>query len=207
MFPKEKVNLYAINGSLHKAEDAHHIAGEHIAILATCRVVYDEAKPIFYNRTEFCIHTRDEYWLNLWGIEQYVEVFGAEHDLDPPDPDSWNEHNPWLQDPRSIVPVSNIRILTLDMECSTGASPRRWTWTAQLRYTLKCATNITRLHITLKPPYDQERFAQGETDIALEILGQAVRCGGIVTADMSLSLGSMGFNSDGYWRFLAGLRG
>lgn len=209
MFPRAKFHIYAINGSLHKEEHRHYTVGECVAVLATCRAIYEEAKPVLYNRTEFCILMRDEYWLHSWDELTYKDVFGCDDVRESPDPHAWIAHNPWLLDPRSIVPVSNIRILTLYMSCTGSLKARNWTWTAQLRHTLLSATKITKLHIDLDTPHegDRENFNQSETNLALDILGQTIKCDGIVTAAMDPSLGIIGFDSEHYWKMLTGFKG
>lgn len=65
MFPRDKLDVYAITGSLHKAEDAHHVAGDHVGVFATCRTIYAEVKSVLYANTKFCIQIRDQYWLHI----------------------------------------------------------------------------------------------------------------------------------------------
>jgi hypothetical protein len=159
MFPPDEFDVYAIKGSLHKAEWPHHVPGDHVAILATCRTIYTEAKAILYYNTTFCIHLRDQYWLHertqMWyDPDEYLEEFGLESVLDEPNSDDWIEHKPWLQDPHSIVPVSNIRSLSLDIECNTKMTAQKPTWTGQLKHTLRGASNIRKLYIALINPED-----------------------------------------------------
>jgi hypothetical protein len=206
MFPRDKFDVYAIKGSLHKAADVHHIAGDHVAILTTCRTIYIEAKPVLYSNTEFCIHVRNQYWLHLWSTEIYEETFEVEDFLDEPQSGEWNGYNPWLQEPRSIVPIDNVRTLTLAIECSAGASSHDWTWTGQLRHTLRGASNIQKLHIRIKDPYEDHQF-QATTDLMMGILGQCIRCRGVVTAELDLALGSENFDSRSYYKMLDGFKG
>ena len=56
VFPRDKPDIYAIKGSLHKAEHVHHVAGDHLSILTTRCIIYIEAEPILYDNTEFCTH-------------------------------------------------------------------------------------------------------------------------------------------------------
>lgn len=208
MFPLDEVNIYAVQGSLHKSEDAHHIAGDHVAILATCRTIYTEAKPILYNQTKFCIHMRDQFWLNFWDCAAYEAKFSTDASVTPKT-EEWTEYNPWLQDPRSIVPVRNIRNLSFDIECGTTSIGRQWTWTAQLKHTLLEATNIAKLHIALRPPFDDNDMTldQHETDLILESLKQTVKCRGTVTGELALSLGNDKFDPKSYFKMLAGYKG
>lgn len=61
MFLLDVFKVYAINGKLHKAADAHHLAGDYTTILTTCRAIYTEAKPVLYTNMEFIIHVKDDY--------------------------------------------------------------------------------------------------------------------------------------------------
>lgn len=142
MFPRDKLDVYAIKGSLHKVEHMDHVADDHLAILTTCRAIYAEAKPVMYSNTEFCVHIRDHYWLQFWDNEYYDDVFEAEDYLEEPHSALWAQWNPWLQDPRSIVPLDNVRILTVAAECSTGGSACNYTWTGQFKQNLRAASNI-----------------------------------------------------------------
>jgi hypothetical protein len=206
MFPAGKIDVYAIRGSLHKAEDAHPVAGDHVAILATCRTIYSEAKPVLYANTEFCIHLKDGYWLHFWTSEKYLDTFEVRDEGVAPGADDWIEHNPWLENPCSIVPINNVRVLTLDIQANASAEGRRSTWTGQLKHTLREARQIEKLHLTIDCDNDWS-FSQDETNDTLRIVGQIVRCGGTVTGNMGLSLGSEGFASAGYYEMLAGLKG
>jgi hypothetical protein len=112
MFPTDKFNINAVRGSLHKPEDTYTIAGDHVAILATCRTIYTEAKPVLYANTEFYIRIQDRYWLHYWSSDAYVRTFDVETHDDEPEQSQWIAQNPWLEDPRSIVPINNVRVLS-----------------------------------------------------------------------------------------------
>jgi hypothetical protein len=206
MFPLAHCDMYAIKGCLHKAEEACYVAGDHVAILASCRTIYNEAKPVLYSNTSFSIYIRDNYWLHTEDDEQVMEMFDLETMFHEPDSDDWIEHNPWLQDPRSIVPVSKIRTLTLAIECNSTVAAQKRTWTGQLKHTLRGAPNIRRLHLALMDPL--EGFVHQEsTDRTLRDLGQIIRCRGVVTASMDPRLGSMRFDTTSYYQMLATCKG
>lgn len=206
MFPRDKLDVYAIKGSLHKAEHVHHVASDHLAILTTCRTIYTEAKPVLYVNTEFCLHIRDHYWLHFWDTEHYEETFDVEDFLEEPLSSQWNQWNPWLQDLRSIVPLDNVRILTLAVECSTGGPACNYTWTGQFKHSLRAASNIQKLHIELKIPYEESPDQQ-TTDFMFELFEYHIKCRGTVTAEMELALGSTDFDSASYYRMLDHYKG
>jgi len=206
MFSRDKLDVYAIKGSLHKTEHVDHVASDHLAILTTCRTIYAEAKPVLYNNTEFCIHIRDHYWLHFWDNEHYEDVFEVEDYLEEPHSSLWAQWNPWLQDPRSIVPLDNVRILTVAAECSTSDSACNYTWTGQLKHTLRAASNIRKLHIELKVPYEESPDQQ-TTNFMLELFEYHIKCRGTVTAEMELALGSVKFDSASYYRMLDHFKG
>jgi len=206
MFPVDKLDVYAIKGSLHRAEDAHHGAADHLAILKTCRAIYTEAKPILYNNTEFVIHIRDHYWLHFYDNEDYEEMFNVDDYLQEPQPYDWNELETWLQDSCSIVRLDNVRNLTLAAECSTGRSEYCYTWTGQIKHTLRSASNIRKLHIKLKLPFEKS-LLQYTTDFMFELLEYHIKCRGPVTAEMDLALGSTKFDSGSYYKMLDSFKG
>ena len=206
MFPRDELDVYAVKGSLHKAEHVDHVASDHLSILTTCRTIYNEAKPVLYNNTEFCVHIRDHYWLHFWDNEHYEEMFDVEDYLEEPHASLWAQWNPWLQDPHSIVPLDNVRILTLAAECSTGGVACNYTWTGQLKHTLRTASNIQRLHIKLKVPYE-EGPDQRTTNFMFELFEYHIKCRGTVTAEMELALGSTKFDSASYYKMLDHYKG
>ncbi|KAM0709679.1 hypothetical protein Q7P35_003719 [Cladosporium inversicolor] len=206
MFPRDRLDVYAIKGSLHKAEHVHHVAGDHLAMLTTCRTIYTEAELVLYENTEFCLHIRDHYWLHFWDTEHYEETFEVEDYLEEPHSYLWAQWNPWLQDLRSIVPLDNVHILTLAVECSTGGSACSSTWTGQFKHSLRAASKIQKLHIELKNPYEESPHQQ-TTNFMFELFEYHINCRGTVTAEMDLVLGSTKFDSASYYRMLDHFKG
>lgn len=206
MFPCERVDIYAITGSLHKKENARYISGGHLAILRTCRTIYTEAKPVLYGNSEFCIHIQDYYWLHMWTRYHYEEVFDVEDFHEEPHPFQWRLRNPWLQDPRSIVPLDNVCVLTLAAECNMGETEHTYTWTGQIKQTLRAASNIQKLHIELRSPNGDE-LSQDATDLMLEHFANYIRCHGTVTAEMESALGAIEFDSGSYYKMLDRFKG
>ena len=205
MFPPERVDIYAIKGSLHKTEDASFDAGDYLAILTACRALYAEAKPVLYNNSEFCIHIRDHYWLHMWEPDDIYDMFNVGSYLHEPEPADWIECNPWLQDPCSIVPVTNIRVLTLVVECSTSMTAYNYTWTGQMKRSFLEASSVQKLHIEFKTTQGYTP-SQHATDLMFGDLGRCIRCRGTVTAEMDLALGSTNFNTRSYYRMLDGFK-
>lgn len=154
----------------------------------------------------FCIHIRDHYWLHFWDNDHYEDTFEVEDYLEEPHASLWAQWNPWLQDPPSIVPLDNVRILTLAAECSTGGVACNYTWTGQFKHTLRAASNVQKLHIELKIPYE-ESPDQRTTDFMFELFEYHIKCRGTVTAEMELALGSTKFDSGSYYRMLDHYKG
>jgi hypothetical protein len=180
MFPAESITIHAIRGRLHMDEDGHVDAGDHVAILATCRTIYEEAKPVLYTNIEFVICLRDQYWLHIWHPDNYVDVFGMGEDSEP-DSNDWIAENPWLEDPRLLVPLNNVRKLSLAIEANANAEGEKRTWTEQLKNTLETLGTLrscispsiahlswgstkkkpTRLYASLGRPSDAVRTRRG----------------------------------------------
>jgi hypothetical protein len=53
MFPRETIILFTVRDQLEKNANANCSAGDYVAILATCRTIRDEAKPVLYANTHF----------------------------------------------------------------------------------------------------------------------------------------------------------
>jgi hypothetical protein len=205
MFPTEPISVHAIRGRLHKLENEHIDAGDHVAILATCRTIYEEAKPVLYTNIEFVMYVQDQYWLHFFSPEDYTFVFEVDEDMEP-DLNDWTTQNPWLENPRSVIPLDNVRLLALVIEANASAEGRQWTWTEQLKHTLHEARHIQKLHIALECS-SEEGFDQNETDETLRIVGETLRCSGTITGNMHTSAGSAGFASASYYHMLAGFGG
>jgi hypothetical protein len=198
MFPRDKVNVYAINGRLHKSADAHHSAGDHTAMLATCRTIYAEAQPVLYNNTIFDIQVKNCYWTEEWTEADLKEVYGV----------NWeSESDDWLENTHSLVPINQVRRLTLSVEVSSlEPEETEETWTEQLKNELRGVWSLQSLQISLRANSD-EHMSQSETDRVLRIISQTIKCGGAVAGEMDPSLGSMDFDSTQYYRMLGKFRG
>lgn len=212
MFPPGRFHVYAIKGTLHRKQKARHSAGDYTGILSTCRTVHAESEPVLYTNTEFCIHVRDHYWLHLMDEAHYENVFGRPR-YHKPGRKQWLAGNPWLRNPRSIVSLDKVRKLCLKIEVSTSAEAVRWTWTNQLRHTLRNASDIQTLHIRLGDIEDIDviffdlDIDQDQTDHVLWIIGETMQCAGTVTAALDHLPGSVDFQPASYYRMLTVLGG
>lgn len=82
------------------------------------------------------------------------------------------------------------------------------TWYGRIRGELRGASKLKKLHITVKAPHGGRFHDQLETDRTLYMIGQTMKCSGVVTAAMDLSLGlQLGFDSRSYYDMLAGSKG
>lgn len=185
MFPPDEIRLEMIGGNLHVTKRAQQLAGSYVAILATCRVLYAEGKPVLYNNTEFriLVGDRDAQRVRIW--EKHLKQKCS----------------------RSSVSINDVRKLSLEVAVNRSAETRQTTWTERFKQILRTATAIQNLHITLtvrSHEYDQE-----ETDHTLRVIAETVQCNGAVTADLDYQLGSpsIGFKPAGYYRMLAGYAG
>lgn len=62
MFPRESVSIRTVRDRLEKEANPHISTGDCVAILATCRTIYDEAKPVLYANTHFNISCSFGFW-------------------------------------------------------------------------------------------------------------------------------------------------
>jgi hypothetical protein len=53
MFPRETISLVTFRDQLEKKANVNCSAGDYVAILATCRTIHDEAKPVLYTNTHY----------------------------------------------------------------------------------------------------------------------------------------------------------
>jgi len=66
IFPRESVGIFAVRDRLLKAANAKVSAGDSVAILATCRMIHDEAKPVLYANTHFDVSCSLERAPGAW---------------------------------------------------------------------------------------------------------------------------------------------
>lgn len=185
MFPTNTIVLEMIEGNLYVTKRVQQLAGSYIAILATCRVLYAEGKPVLYNNTEFriLVGDRDAQRVRVW--EKHLKQKCS----------------------HSSVSINNVRKLSLEVAVNRSADSRRTTWTERFKQVLRTASAIQSLHITLT--VRSHEYDQKETDHTLRVIAETVQCNGAVTADLSHQLGSpsIGFKPAGYYRMLAGYAG
>lgn len=200
MFTPDKFDVYAIEDTLHKVQEPHHSAGNYVGILATCRTICAEATAVLYHNTEFCIHIKDCYWLHFMDKGIYEQIYHRDWNQKPRQR-QWISQNPWLQDPRSVVSINNVRNLSLHVEVNGRPAARREMWTPLLKRALLSAANIRSLHITLKAA--RLFLDQDHIDHTLAVIGQTVQCRGVVTAEMDPWLGASDYIPSSYYRMLA----
>lgn len=205
MFSPDKIDVFAIEGTLHKAPETRHSASNYVGILATCRTICNESTPVLYQKTEFRIHIKDCYWLHPMDYTTYEQVYHRKWNQKPR-PSQWLANNSWLQDPCSVVPINNARNLSLHVAVNGRATGAQETWTPLLRRNFLSATNIQSLHIKMQAIHGT-RLDQSQTDLTLGVIGQVIQCRGTVTAEIVSWLGASDYDPSSYYRMLAGYGG
>lgn len=127
MFLPDEVCLAIIGGDLHKLRSDKRSAGGYAAILATCRVIYVECKPVLYNNTEFRILVHD----CKAGTSLRWERLLKKESLRP------------------RTSINNVRKLILEVRVNISAESRLATWTERFKHNLRSAASVRSLHITL----------------------------------------------------------
>lgn len=179
------------------------IARDYIAMLATCRAVHDEAKPVLFENTQFNIHCS--------GNERFrcsLLHANRKRARDPSGPwRSWQDCSPevdvfhHLQHARSISVKVYLDSHTMHVD----------QWLQKMPAEIGGALNLRKLRISFwsasSPVYSAE--FQSQADHTMSLFGK-IKCKGSVTAAMESSighLGSMGFKTASYYAMLDALKG
>ena len=195
IFPRETVGIFAVSRRLLKADNATVSAGDSVSVLATCRAIHDEAKPVLYTNTHFDISCSLEHvpvaWITMvkakWGDSQWVERMKPERSID----------------------IQQARNVGLNIMFTEDASHTSWgnTWLDWLPTHISSISNLKSLHIKLSA-IEMVTLSQIEEQAAhiLPLLTW-LRCSGRITAAMDLLLGDHGFEAASYYDMLRTVKG
>jgi hypothetical protein len=172
-------------------------ARDFTAMLATCRTIHDEAKPILYENTNFNIQCSGDaetrcatlQFMNALGHRQWVSWR-----YDSPEVDVFHH----LQHARSIS--LNVYLDFNDMQDDP--------WMQQMPTEISSARNLRKLDIRFWCMGNAEDSAQFQslTDDTMSLVGQ-IKCKCPVTAVMETGIGEAGYESASYYAMLDALKG
>ena len=195
IFPRESVGVFAVRRRLLKAPNAKVSASDSVSILATCRVIHDEAKPVLYTNTNFDISCSLELAPAAW--RTMVEV-------------KWGDFQ-WL--PRmtseSSINIQQAQNIGLNIMFTEEASNKSWgnTWLDWLPTHIGSISNLKNLHIKLSAiDLVTLESIQEQADHILPLLAR-LKCSGRFTAAMDPSMGDQGFEAVSYYNMLRTVKG
>lgn len=194
LFPPDTINLVSIQDHLAKLPNSHLVAGGHLAILATCHRIHDEAKQVLYTNICFTIHTS---WSVVPARYPTIEHFDL---LAPP------KDNGCVSSigPRVCIDLHQVRFLTLNIK----VQGRRWRsnpsrWIDKLPGKIARSSRLRNLHIQIFTSGHTSPWAIGQEEFnyTIALLGQ-LRCKAYITAAMDLSIGLQGIICRAYYDLL-----
>ena len=175
------------------------VARDYIAMLASCRAIHEEAKPILYENTHFEIQCSGDAEVRCASLRLKRAV----------------DYNPWvswrrcspevdvfyhLQHARSI----SLHVLVDWLPLEEYDDP----WMQQMPVEISGAHNLRKLDISFWCTRNAVSHAEFQhwTDHTMSLFAQ-IKCKCPVTAVMETSLGEKGFRSASYYAMLAALKG
>ena len=195
IFPRERVGIFAVRRRLLKAPNAKVSASDSVSILATCRLIHDEAKSALYTNTHFDVSCSLELapaaWRTMveakWGDFQWLPRMTSERSID----------------------IQQARNIDLNIMLTVEASWRSWgnTWLDQLPAHISSISDLRSLHIELSTtnlvPFQS---MQQQANHILPLLA-GLKCSGRITAAMDVSLGDQNFETVSYYNMLRSVKG
>lgn len=173
------------------------VARDYIAMLATCRAIHDEAKPILYENTHFEIQCSGDAQTRCATL-QFMRALGHHQWV------LWRQSSPevdvfhHLQHARSIS--LNVYLDFNDMDNDP--------WMQQMPIEISGARNLQKLDIRFWCMGNAEYSAQFQslTDDTMSLVGQ-IKCKCPVTAVMETGIGETGYESASYYAMPDALKG
>jgi hypothetical protein len=174
------------------------VARDYIAMLASCRAIHDEAKPILYENTHFAIHCSGDAGFRCFAL--HAELTSNANDAWK----LWRNCSPeidvfhHLQHARSI----SVKVyLDTHVLCDDP-------WLQGMPAEISGALNLRKLHISFwsvtNPIYSAE--IQAQIDRTMSLFG-TIKCKCPVTAALEESIGHIGVNTASYYAMLDALKG
>lgn len=187
--------------------DPSIVAGDHVAILRTCRAIYDEAKPVLYKDTRFNLYCswKDKHdhldsateaveaRYQKWLLDDWLRINHGE---------SSDARSRRLQVAR-FNQIQQARSIKLIIKadgarelCSEGE------WISHLPAAINSTSQLWKLHTILSSRKDEDLVnLQGEFEAAITLLGK-IEPKGNVTSAMEMSISYAGLSSASYYALL-----
>jgi hypothetical protein len=178
-------------------------ARDYIAMLATCRAIHEEGKPIIYENTHFKIHCSGEARTRCFLIHMKPRHARDSNDIWR----SWRDCSPetdvfhHLQHARSISFNVYLDPHTMSVD----------PWLQQMPAEISAAPNLRKLHISFQCAMNAVYSAEFQTqaDYTMALFG-SIKCKCPVTVAMETSIGHLGvkgFKTASYFDMLDALKG
>jgi hypothetical protein len=225
MFPPGEISLFSFRNHLKLARKRLQPAGYHyhprqaardyVAMLSTCRAVYDEAKFVLYQNTEFHIHCSWDPVNRRSILYTMGTMYERQWKL-------WRDRSPELH---VFAHLQHARSIVLDVYLGSDTMHDD-SWMHQMPVDLSGAPNLQKLHISVRSFLTTHTAAfQAQADQTMSLIGM-IKCKCPVTAAMEAvrwdphftnhymlpmmmetSLGKTGFQSSSYYAMLSALKG
>lgn len=177
LFPPHNFRIWVVNGHFRR-RDEHYVFSGRAALLATCRVIYAEARPVFSASNKFSIDLDN----------------ANSQDMD------LEKHLPWYQDLCSMVPSRHVQSLSLTFEVEHVYNGSQL---LEIMSAVRRATNMKQLHIY----FDMfGRFDQSGFDQTMGMLAR-LESSGSVTAIIDREITPVHYRTVSYFGMLARLEG
>jgi hypothetical protein len=161
-------------------------AGDYVAILASCHMIHDEARPVLYMNTSFDISCSLRFRRES-GIGLLMAKISSSDDV--------------VIDKK--LKIQRIRNLSLNILLAKEAPSSRWgeTWLHHLATNMGTSSDLATLHVRLRTDSGDRVNVQEQADHILTLLAK-LKCKGRITAAVDPSLERLGFKPESYFTML-----
>jgi hypothetical protein len=213
MFQPVEIDIFQFRYNLIKEPKWDLVAGQHVAILATCRAIYKEAQPVLYDNTRFIVHcswhpyvgpqsaseaVRDKYSGMVWAQRPSLSDTDTDTDSDTSMSDGSDESDYAIVEWKKITHLQQARRLMVNINLDGQYEGEEDAWFQDI----SSACDLKRLHILL---FDGGKgtvaTAQEDLDLIMAKL-EVLECKGTITAMVFPSDGAARLSLDSYHRML-----
>jgi hypothetical protein len=219
MFPPDEIEVFSFRNDLIQVPNPNLVAGQHVALLATCRAIYNEAKPVLYDNTKFAVHcswhpsigpasaskaVQNKYKSMVWAQRPSFSDTDSDSDISMS-----NVSDRAVVEWKKFTQLQQARIIILNLnfdgECASADVEDAWV--QHMNEEISSACKLKVLHIILGVAEDgNPATAQGDLDSTMAILGE-LKCKVTLAAMVVPSPGSARLSLRSYHRMLERLGG
>jgi hypothetical protein len=222
MFPPDEIEVFSFRSDLIQVPNPNLVAGQYVALLATCRAIYNEAKPVLYDNTKFAVHcswhpsigpasaskaVQDKYKSMVWAQRPSFSDTNSDSDISMWDGSDESDHAIVEWKKFTQLKQARIIILNLNFDGDYASADAEDAWVQHMNEEISSACKLKVLHIILGVAEDgNPATAQGDLDSTMAILGE-LKCKVTLAAMVVPSPGSARLSLRSYHRMLERLGG